>query len=54
MTKYPKVLVENYIKGASNDAVKALNESLKLNGYKGKGLDLSKIILENLELKKLI
>ena len=43
---------ELLIKSASNDAVKALNESLKLNGYKGKGLDLSKIILRKFGTEK--
>ena len=37
---------EILVKGASADAVKALNESLKLNGYKGPGLNIAKVVMK--------
>jgi hypothetical protein len=37
---------EILVKGASADAVKALNESLKLNGYKGPGLNIAKVVIK--------
>ena len=37
---------EILIKGASADAVKALNESLKLNGYNGPGLNIAKVVMK--------
>ena len=37
---------EILVKGASADAVKALNESLKLGGYEGPGLNIAKVVLK--------
>ena len=37
---------EILVKGASADAVKALNESLKLDGYKGPSLNIAKVVIK--------